>query len=57
MNKIFILILKALQQIHAENILILATWFGKDFDDKTFDKLNEAFDKIMKEAEDASNNK
>lgn len=57
MNKIFIVILKALQQIHAENVLILATWFGKDFDDKTFDKLNEAFDKIMKEAEDASNNK
>lgn len=51
MIKIFIAILKALQQIHVENVLILSTLAKKDVEDKTFDKLNKAFDEIMKEAD------
>lgn len=45
--KIFLAILKALQQIHTENILILATITDNELDCKEFKKLNEQFDKIM----------
>lgn len=47
--KIFIAILKALSQIHSENLLILATLTGKDVDSDEIKKLDEQFDKIIKD--------
>lgn len=47
--KIFLAILKALQQIHTENMLILVTITDKDLDCKEFKQFDEQFDKIMRD--------
>lgn len=47
--KIFMAILKALSQIHSENLLILATLTDKDMDSAEIKKLDEQFKKIIKD--------
>lgn len=47
--KIFSAILRALQQIHMENMLIIATVTDKDLDCEELKRLDEKFDEIMRD--------
>lgn len=47
--KIFLAILKALEQIHLENMLILSMIMDKEMDCKEIKLLDDQFEKIMRD--------
>ena len=49
MEKILVAIIKALNVIHTENLVIMATMTGKETDDPCFDVMNKAFSEAISE--------